>query len=49
MLSRRDSLAALAAAIAFVEDAAPAMFRSPGEPFSWDWLKTLALRTAQQP
>jgi periplasmic glucans biosynthesis protein len=52
MLSRRDSLAALAAAIAFFEGTAPAMFRFAdvaGEPFSWDRLKALALLTARKP
>ena len=51
MINRRDSLAALAAAIVFVEGVSISSppRRAKGEPFSWDWLKSLAMRTAQQP
>jgi len=52
MLSRRDSLAALAAVIAFASDAARAAAGprlSQGEPFSWEGLKALAIARAGQP
>jgi glucans biosynthesis protein len=49
MLSRRDSLAALAAAIILPEAASPASARGKGERFSWEWLKSLAMQVAQQP
>lgn len=52
MLSRRDSLMGLAAAIAFMESglvASPARGRAEREAFSWEWLKALALRIAHAP
>jgi periplasmic glucans biosynthesis protein len=52
MLSRRGSLAAIAAGIMFLETALPAAGLRPGgrgEPFSWEQLKRLALQLAGKP